>query len=75
MKSQAKRCQVSEKTALNAVHKLAVAFLRYAYTDYRRNIYVNTQNASFEQFLSAFGFSKEDFTAEELAAIKEEAKI
>lgn len=63
------------KDALNAVHKLAVAFLRYSYTDYRRNIYVNTRNASFEQFLSAFGFSEKDFTAEELAAIKEEAKI
>lgn len=58
-----------------ALHKLAVAFLRYAYTDYQRNVYVNTRSLSLGQFLTALGFSKEDFTAEELAAIKEEAKI
>lgn len=58
-----------------ALHKLAVAFLRYAYTDYQRNVYVNTRSLSLGQFLTALGFSKEDFTAEELAAINEEAKI
>ena len=58
-----------------ALHHLAVAFLRYAYTDYQRTVYVNTRSLALEQFLTALGFSKEDFTAEELAAIKEEAKI
>lgn len=61
--------------ALNAVRKLAVSFLTYAYTDYRRDIYVNTQDVSFEGFLEAFGFSDKNFTEEELAVIKEEAKI
>ena len=64
-----------KKDAADAVHKLAVVFLRYAYTDYRRNVYINTRDVSFDGFLAALGFSKEDFTAEELAAIKEEAKI
>lgn len=64
-----------KKDAADAVRKLAVAFLRYAYTDYRRNIYVNTCELSMERFLAAFGFSENDFTAEELAAIEEEAKI
>lgn len=64
-----------KKDAADAVHKLAVAFLRYAYTDYRRNVYVNTRSLALDQFLEAFGFSNEDFTAEELAKIKEEAKI
>lgn len=64
-----------KKDAADAVRKLAVAFLRYAYTDYRRNVYINTRSLALDQFLEAFGFSKEDFTAEELAKIKEEAKI
>ena len=64
-----------KKDAADAVRKLAVAFLRYAYTDYRRNVYVNTRSLELDQFLEAFGFLKEDFTAEELAKIKEEAKI
>lgn len=64
-----------KKDAADAVRKLAVAFLRYAYTDYRRNVYVNTRSLALDQFLEAFGFSKEDFTAEELVKIKEEAKI
>lgn len=64
-----------KKDAADAVRKLAVAFLRYAYTDYLRNVYINTRSLALDQFLEAFGFSKEDFTAEELAKIKEEAKI
>lgn len=67
--------QEVKENAEKAVHRLAVAFLSFAYAEYRTDIQMNAKDLSAEDFLAAFGFSASDFTEDELNEIKKEKDL
>lgn len=67
--------QEVKENAEKAVHRLAVAFLSFAYAEYKTDIQMNAKDLSAEDFLAAFGFSASDFTEDELNEIKKEKDL
>ena len=67
--------QEVKENAEKAVHRLTVAFLSFAYAEYRTDIQMNAKDLSAEDFLAAFGFSASDFTEDELNEIKKEKDL
>lgn len=67
--------QEVKENAEKAVHRLAVAFLSFAYAEYKTDIQMNARDLSAEDFLAAFGFSASDFTEDELNEIKKEKDL
>lgn len=67
--------QEVKENAEKAIHRLAVAFLSFAYAEYKTDIQMNAKDLSAEDFLAAFGFSASDFTEDELNEIKKEKDL
>lgn len=53
---------------IKAQRDIIVSLVKFAYTDYRNNVYLTGE----EDFFTRFGLSETDFTDEELSEIKED---
>ena len=54
----------------NAIQKLRVAFVAYAWAEYQSDIQLNGKSLSFEKFVIALGYDPEQFSEEEIKKIK-----
>lgn len=67
-KSAREKAESELKELLAYAHETALGLLKFAFEDYRENVYLG--GGTFEEFLTAYGLSLKEFCAEEIKKIK-----
>ena len=69
-KKARKTAETEMKEAQKYAHEVAAGLLKFAYEDYRENVYLS--GGTFEEFLNAYGIETKGFTEEEIKNMKGE---
>lgn len=69
------RAERAEKSLNETSRKITVALLSFAYAEYVGDVQLNAKSLTAEGFISALGFSPQEFTEQELEEIKKKKEI